>query len=246
MGWFVGAWGGGDVGGGNFLGVVYATVVPAAIFGARFGLATEPDAQKRRRIDQRSRAWIFVTPALGVHRHRSAGPADPHDLPLVPQPQRLASPSGGTTTTTIFHNKNSVNFDNWENIFTSRLFYLALALVGLGVLVGVDRRAADEAAVRARSQLARSDPRRVLRPVVRHPRVDPGHDLQQHLVGDRGRHAGDGVRPRRRRARRPGEGRERRQVVDLPPDGDLVHRRRDHLALHVPGPRSLAGADRAC
>ena len=38
--------------------------MPAAILGARFGLATEPDAQKRRRIDQRSRAWIFVTPAL--------------------------------------------------------------------------------------------------------------------------------------------------------------------------------------
>ena len=41
-----GAWGGGDVGGGNFLGVAYATVVPAAILGARFGLATEPDAQQ--------------------------------------------------------------------------------------------------------------------------------------------------------------------------------------------------------
>ena len=65
-----------------------ATVVPAAILGARFGLAAEPDAQKRRRIDQRSRSWIFVTPALALHRHRAAGPADPHDLPLVPQPQR--------------------------------------------------------------------------------------------------------------------------------------------------------------
>ena len=72
VGWLVGAWGGGDVGGGNFLGVAYATVVPAAILGVRFGLAAEPDAQKRRRIDQRSRAWIFVTPALALHRCRAA------------------------------------------------------------------------------------------------------------------------------------------------------------------------------
>ena len=30
-----------------------------------------------------------------------------------------------------------MNFDNWQNIFTSRLFYIALALVALGILVGV-------------------------------------------------------------------------------------------------------------
>ena len=30
-----------------------------------------------------------------------------------------------------------MNLDNWENMFTSRLFYVALALLGIGVLVGV-------------------------------------------------------------------------------------------------------------
>ncbi len=64
VGWLVGAWGGADIGAGSFGEVVVATVVPAAIFGVRFGLAPEPDARKRRRIDQRSRSWIFVTPAL--------------------------------------------------------------------------------------------------------------------------------------------------------------------------------------
>ena len=90
VGWLIGAWGGADIGGGSFGEVVVATVVPAAIFGVRFGLAAEPDARKRRRIDQRSRSWIFVTPALVFIGVGLAGPADPHDLPLVPQPQRHA------------------------------------------------------------------------------------------------------------------------------------------------------------
>ena len=47
VGWFVGAWGGGDIGARQLpRSAVYATVVPAAIVGARFGLATEPDAQQ--------------------------------------------------------------------------------------------------------------------------------------------------------------------------------------------------------
>ena len=138
VGWFVGAWGGGDVGRGNFLGVVYATVVPAAIFGARFGLATEPDGNKRRRIERRSRAWIFVTPALGFIVIGLLAPLI-RTIYLSFHNRNGRESVGWDNYATIFDpdNKNLVNFDNWENIFTSRLFYLALALVGLGVLVGV-------------------------------------------------------------------------------------------------------------
>ena len=63
VGWLIGAWGGGDVGNGNLTGVMYATVMPAAILGVRFGL-TRAEATRRRRIEQKSRAWIFLTPAL--------------------------------------------------------------------------------------------------------------------------------------------------------------------------------------
>src|SRR3954449_9448551 len=51
LGWLIGAWGGADIGSGSFGEVLVATVVPGAIFGARFGLAAVPDARKRRRID---------------------------------------------------------------------------------------------------------------------------------------------------------------------------------------------------
>jgi ABC-type sugar transport system permease subunit len=136
VGWLVGAWGGGEVGRGNFLGVAYATVVPAAILGARFGLATQPDAQKRRRVDQRSRAWIFVTPALGFVV-----------IALLATLIRTIYLSfynrNGTESVKfdnyvdIFQNKNFVNFDKWTDIFTSKLFFFALALLALGILVGV-------------------------------------------------------------------------------------------------------------
>jgi alpha-glucoside transport system permease protein len=136
VGWFVGAWGGGEVGEGNFLGVAYATVVPAAILGARFGLASPPNAARRRRIEQRSRAWIFVTPALGFIGIGLLAPLI-RTIYLSFYNRNGRESVGWDNYTEIFTNKNSVNFDNWTNMFTSRLFYIALALVALGILVGV-------------------------------------------------------------------------------------------------------------
>ena len=136
VGWFVGAWGGGEVGDGNFLGVAYATVVPASILGARFGLASPPDAARRRRIEQRSRAWIFVTPALGFIGIGLLAPLV-RTIYLSFYNRNGRESVGWDNYTEIFTNKSSVNFDSWENIFTSRLFYIALALLALGILVGV-------------------------------------------------------------------------------------------------------------
>jgi ABC-type sugar transport system permease subunit len=136
VGWFVGAWGGGDIGRGNFLGVVYATVVPAAIFGARFGLTTQPDAQKRRRVEQRSRAWIFVTPALGFIVIGLLAPLI-RTIYLSFHNRNGSESVGWDNYYDIFHLKSFVDFDNWEDIFTSRLFYIALGLLALGILVGV-------------------------------------------------------------------------------------------------------------
>ena len=134
--WLVGAWGFADIGDGSFGEVVVATVVPAAILGVRFGLAPEPDAQKRRRIDQRSRSWIFVTPALAFIVVGLLGPLI-RTIYLSFHNRNGTEYIGDDNYYEIFTNKNSVNFDNWENIFTSRLFYLALALLALQPLVGL-------------------------------------------------------------------------------------------------------------
>ena len=114
---------------------------------------------------------------------------------------------------TIFTSKNFINTTNWQNIFTSRLFYLALALLALGIIIGV-------LAGRRTSQPFERGPSSVgpilagaVRPVVRGLRLHPRHDHEQHLVGHRRHVAGDGPRTGRRRARRPGEGREHGQVA---------------------------------
>jgi alpha-glucoside transport system permease protein len=136
VGWLIGAWGGGDIGDGSFGEVLVATVVPAVIVGARLGLATQPDAQKRRRIDQRSRSWIFVTPALAFIGVGLLGPLI-RTIYLSFHNRNGTESVGFDNYEEIFTNKNSVNFDNWENIFTSRLFYVALALLALGILIGM-------------------------------------------------------------------------------------------------------------
>jgi alpha-glucoside transport system permease protein len=136
IGWLLGAWGGGDIGDGNFGEAVVATVVPAAIFGLRFGLAAEPDAQKRRRIDQRSRSWIFITPALLFIAVGLLGPLI-RTIYLSFYNRNGTEYVGWDNYNDIRTNSTFINFDNWENIFTSRLLYIALALLALGILVGV-------------------------------------------------------------------------------------------------------------
>jgi ABC-type sugar transport system permease subunit len=136
VGWFVGAWGGGDIGRGNFLGVAYATVVPAAIFGVRFGLATEPDANKRRRIEQRSRAWIFVTPALGFIVIGLLGPLV-RTIYLSFRNRNGTESVGWDNYSSLWNNKGFKDTSNWDNIFTSQLFWLAVVIVGVGVVLGL-------------------------------------------------------------------------------------------------------------
>ena len=136
VGWAIGAWGGGDIGRGNFLGVAYATIVPAAVFGVRFGLATPPDPNKRRRIEQRSRSWIFVTPAVAFIVFGLLAPLL-RTIYLSLHNRNGREWVGFDNYEAIFRSKNSVNFDNWQNMFTSQLFYIALALFALGILVGM-------------------------------------------------------------------------------------------------------------
>lgn len=136
VGWAIGAWGGGDIGAGNRIGAIYATVVPAVIFGVRFGFATEPSPTKRRRIDQRSRSWIFVTPALVFIVAGLLAPLI-RTIYLSFRNRNGTQSVGWDNYRTVFTNRNSVNLDNWQNIFTSRLFWVALVLIAIGIVVGI-------------------------------------------------------------------------------------------------------------
>ena len=208
------------------------------------GSPLQPDARKRRRIDQRSRSWIFVTPALAFIGFGLLGP-------LI------------RTIYLSFHNRNGTESVGWDN-YTAHLHQQELGeLRQLGEHLHQPavlprpraararhprrrvRRTADEPALRARSR-ARS-----VRswPASSSCRAPSSSSIRGTIfnnvwwvivVTSLATVLGLAVAVLADRAR----GREHGQVVDLPPDGDLVHRRRDHLALHVPGPRSLAEPDR--
>jgi ABC-type sugar transport system permease subunit len=136
LGWFVGAWGGGDVGDGNFSGVLLATVVPFAILGARFGLVAEPPPARRSRIEQKSRAWIFLVPALVFI---TAGLVIPliKTIYLSFRNRNGSEFLGGDNYQAIFDDSTAFNLDNWDGFLTSRLFWIAIGMAAVGVLAGL-------------------------------------------------------------------------------------------------------------
>jgi len=136
VGWLVGAWGGGDIGRGNLTGVAIATIVPAVVLGVRFGLASEPNPAERRRIDSKSRSWIFLVPALAL----TAGGLV---IPLIKTTYQSFRNRNGSETVgmqnyrDIFGDPNAFNIDNWDGFLTSRLFYAAIAIAVAGVVIGI-------------------------------------------------------------------------------------------------------------
>ncbi len=64
IGWVIGAFGAPDLGEGSAGWAIVASIVPMALIGVRLALNTNPDLQRRGLIDQKSRAVIFLAPAL--------------------------------------------------------------------------------------------------------------------------------------------------------------------------------------
>jgi ABC-type sugar transport system permease subunit len=136
LGWLLGAWGGGQVGRGNATGVLVATVVPALILGARFGLAAQPSDIRRRQIEKKSRAWIFLTPALALI---TAGLIVPliKTIYLSFHNRNGEEYVGGKNYGQIFNDPNAFNLDHWSKFLTSRLFYIAIGMVIVGIIAGI-------------------------------------------------------------------------------------------------------------
>jgi alpha-glucoside transport system permease protein len=136
LGWLIGAWGGAELSGGTAGEALIATVVPLAAIGLRVGLSAVPEATERRQIEQRSRSWIFVTPAL-------AFVAGGLLVPLVRtiyisfKDRNSAEWIGLDNYTAMFDDPNFFNVDNWPNIFTSQLWWIGVVVILAGVLIGV-------------------------------------------------------------------------------------------------------------
>lgn len=136
IGYTIGAWGGGDIGRGNSLGALLATVVPGALLGLRMGLAGEATNVKRRAIEQRSRSWIFVLPAMAFI---SGGLI----LPLIRTAWLSFRDDAGEEAVgfvhyyDIFTDRGVLDLRNWTDLFTSRLLFIAIAFAVVGVVVGI-------------------------------------------------------------------------------------------------------------
>ena len=137
IGWLVGAWGGAEFSGSGTIGeAMLATVVPLAVIGLRVGLSAVPEATERREIEQRSRSWIFVTPALAF----VAGGL------LVPLIRTIYISFKGRDSVefigldnyeAMFRDPNFFDVEDWPNIFTSELWWFGVAVIAAGVLIGV-------------------------------------------------------------------------------------------------------------
>ncbi|MFV0306307.1 MAG: carbohydrate ABC transporter permease [Desertimonas sp.] len=136
IGYTIGAWGGGDIGRGNALGALLATVVPGALLGIRVGLAGEATNVKRRAIEQRSRSWIFVLPAMAFI-------AGGLIFPLIRTAWLSFRDDSGQEAVgfvhyyDIFTDRGTLDLRNWTDLFTSRLFFIAIAFAVIGVAVGL-------------------------------------------------------------------------------------------------------------
>ena len=133
----IGAWGGADLGDGSIVTSIIASLVPALLVGVRFGMTTDPDYTTRIDIDNRSRATIFVGPALLFIFVMLVVPAIrtgylsllDRDSDGVRRPRELRDRSSPTATASTL--------DNWTNMFTSIPFLIGVVLLVIAVFVGV-------------------------------------------------------------------------------------------------------------
>ncbi|NND76195.1 MAG: sugar ABC transporter permease [Ilumatobacter sp.] len=135
IGWILGAWGGADLGDGSLVESLVATVVPAVLLGARFGMTTDPDYTERVNIDTRSRAVIFVGPAILFIFVMLVVPAIRTGyLSLLDRDSEEFV--DGENYGSVFTDRNSLDVDNWTDMFTSVPFLIGVVLLGLAVVVG--------------------------------------------------------------------------------------------------------------
>ncbi len=135
IGWIVGAWGGADLGDGSLVESLVATVVPATLLGARFGMTTDPDYAERVNIDTHSRATIFVGPAILFIFAMLVVPAIRTGY-LSLLDRNSEEFVDGENYGSVFTDRNSLDVDNWTDMFTSVPFLIGVVLLGIAVVVG--------------------------------------------------------------------------------------------------------------
>ncbi len=136
IGWVVGAWGAADLGDGSLATSIIASIVPALMIGWRHGMTLNPDYTARVALETRSRAIIFIGPAilficvlLVVPAIRTAY------LSLLGRDSEKWV--GLENYGSVFTDRDSFDTENWTNMFTSRPFIAGVLILIVALVVGI-------------------------------------------------------------------------------------------------------------
>jgi ABC-type sugar transport system permease subunit len=136
LGWVLGAWGAADLGDGSIATSIVATIVPALLIGARLGISSNPDYKGRVAIDGRSRAVIFLGPALLFITVMLVIPAI-RTAYLSLFDRNADAFVGFENYGEAFTDSNSLDLSNWTNTFTSVPFLIGVVLLAIAVVIGI-------------------------------------------------------------------------------------------------------------
>jgi len=135
IGWIFGAWGGADLGGGTIATSIIAALVPALLIGFAIGRTSNPDYRGRAEIDNASRAYIFLGPALVFIFIMLVVPTlRTIFLSLLgPDSEEFV---GVDNYVDVFTDPQSWDASEWTNLFTSRLTWIGAVLLTIAVFLG--------------------------------------------------------------------------------------------------------------
>ena len=139
IGWLLGAFAMPDLGSGSVTEAVLGAAVPGLLLGLRVGRGKNTDRLGRGRLDTRSRATIFVAPALAFVAIALVAPTM-LTLWLSLKDRDSEFFVGIDNYRSVFTDVNSFDIGAWSAIFTSRLFIVGIILLVLALVVGFARR----------------------------------------------------------------------------------------------------------
>lgn len=138
-GWLLGAFAMPDLGEGSMLEAVIGAGVPGILIGWRLGLTRNLDLVERRRLDHRSRAAVFLTPALLFVGVALVAPTL-ITIWLSFKDRDSENWVWLDNYKFVFTDDKSFNVGSWHELFGSRIFWIGIALLAAGVAIGLARR----------------------------------------------------------------------------------------------------------
>ena len=132
-GWFIGALVAPNYHGDGRFDAILATTVFGALVGLSLALTPLRDERGKRRIEQGSRKYIFLTPALFFIAASLLVPTVRTAWLSFLDRQGIEN-VGFQNYADVFTDANIINFDNWTGIFGSRMTWVGAIIIGLGIL----------------------------------------------------------------------------------------------------------------